>query len=804
VRAELDRAWPSLIPDIIGRAASARPASLMRQRDHWPHIETLMSNTSTSLRRSFLAATTALISPALLCATSLLPPFATTASAQSAERLPPVTVNSPQQRKRKPRGVVTAAPPAAARSGDISAADQSPSSVPASASLPPRAGFDRGLSSSDSASLVTDLPGGAAWGAGGVSSLPAINGFGADRLQVAVNSMLISPACPNEMNPPLSFVNPAMIAKMRAYLGVGPVSVGGDYIGSRIDVTTAPPAFAPAQAGWVASTQLSSFFRSNGNAYGVDATATLANHDTSITYTGGWVRSGNYKAGDGTTVKSTLYETQNHAISISKQTFGNLFTFQIGGQFIPYQGYVNQYMDMVYNRGLYANGRYEGVFDWGKFEASAFVHQIRHTMGFIAPDKIGEMPMDTKGLDAGYSMKATVAVSGHDLLRIGNELALNRLDDWWNPVAGSMMMSPNTFININGGTRDRVGAFVEWERHWDRQWTSIVGLRNDVVWMNTGNVQGYNAMSYGADAAAFNALDRARTDVHVDGSALLRYEPNDMSQYEFGFARKTRSPNLYERYAWSTNAMAMKMIGWFGDGNGYVGNLDLRPEKAHTVSFTAGWHDPAQRVWGVKLTPYASYVQDYIDVDRCSTASCLASNPANLTANTGFVYLQFANHDATLYGINVEGRLTVWDNPIYGQGQVRGLIGYVRGQRTDGVDLYHMMPINAKLALDHLLGGWTNSIELRLVGSKDQVSQVHNELTTPAYALLNLRTGYQWQHVRLDLGIDNLFNQNYYLPLGGADLVDYKVVSMMGSSAAYGYNVRGPGRSFNARLSVSF
>ena len=676
--------------------------------------------------------------------------------------------------------------------------------MPASASLPPRAGFDRGLSSSDSASLVTDLPGGAAWGAGGVSSLPAINGFGADRLQVAINSMLISPACPNEMNPPLSFVNPAMIAKMRAYLGVGPVSVGGDYIGSRIDVTTAPLAFTPAQAGWVASTRLSSFFRSNGNAYGVDATATLANHDTSVTYTGGWVRSGNYKAGDGTTVKSTLYETQNHAISISKQTFGNLFTFQIGGQFIPYQGYVNQYMDMVYNRGLYANGRYEGVFDWGKFEASAFVHQIRHTMGFIAPDKIGEMPMDTEALDAGYSMKATVALSGHDLLRIGNELAVNRLDDWWNPVAGSMMMSPNAFININGGTRDRLGTFVEWERHWDRQWTSILGLRNDVVWMNTGNVQGYNAMSYGADAAAFNALDRARTDVHVDGSALLRYEPNDISQYEFGFARKTRSPNLYERYAWSTNAMAMKMIGWFGDGNGYVGNLDLKPEKAHTVSFTAGWHDPAQRVWGVKLTPYASYVHDYIDVDRCSTASCLASNPANLTANTGFVYLQFANHDATLYGINVEGRLTVWDNPIYGQGQVRGLIGYVRGQRTDGVDLYHMMPINAKFALDHLLGGWTNSIELQLVGSKDQVSQVHNELTTPAYALLNLRTGYQWQHVRLDLGIDNLFNQNYHLPLGGADLVDYKVVSMMGSSAAYGYNVKGPGRSFNARLSVNF
>ncbi|WP_315742009.1 MULTISPECIES: TonB-dependent receptor [unclassified Bradyrhizobium] len=764
-----------------------------------------MSYPSTGHRRPLLLATAALFAPALLTTTALVPPLATAARAQTADRLPTVTVNAPQPRraKRKPHPAANAQP-ATTPAATTATRDEHTASPIGATTLPPQAGVQRALSSSDSASLVTDLPGGATWGAGGVSSLPAINGFGADRLQVAINSMLISPACPNEMNPPLSFVNPAMVAKMRAYLGIGPVSVGGDYVGSRIDVTTAPPAFAPETAGWITSTQLSSFFRSNGNAYGVDASATVANRDTSITYTGGWVRSGNYKAGDGSTIKSTLYETQNHAISVSKQTFGNLFTFQVGGQFIPYQGYVNQYMDMVYNRGLFANGRYEGVFDWGKLEASAFVHQIRHTMGFIAPDKVADMPMDTKGLDTGYAVKVTIPVSGHDLLRVGNELALNRLDDWWSPVAGSMMMGPNTFININGGTRDRVGTFVEWERHWDRQWTSIIGVRNDVVWMNTGNVQGYNAMTSGADAAAFNGSDRARTDIHLDGSALVRYEPNDVSQYELGFARKTRSPNLYERYAWSTDAMAMQMIGWFGDGNGYVGNLDLKPEKAHTVSFAAGWHDPAQKIWDVKVTPYASYVQDYIDVDRCGTASCLANNPANLTANNGFVYLQFANHDATLYGVNVEGRLTVWDDLIYGQGQVRGLIGYVRGKRTDGIDLYHMMPINAKLALDHRLGSWTSSIELQLVGSKDVVSQVHNELTTPGYALVNLRTGYQWQHARIDLGIDNLFDQNYYLPLGGADLVDYKVVSMMGSSAAYGYAVKGPGRSFNARLSVNF
>ncbi|OZA94525.1 MAG: hypothetical protein B7X67_26880, partial [Rhizobiales bacterium 39-66-18] len=62
------------------------------------------------------------------------------------------------------------------------------------------------LWTSDSGALISRIPGGATWGAGGVSSLPAVNGMGADRVQVAINNMIFSPACPNEMNPPLSYV----------------------------------------------------------------------------------------------------------------------------------------------------------------------------------------------------------------------------------------------------------------------------------------------------------------------------------------------------------------------------------------------------------------------------------------------------------------------------------------------------------------------------------------------------------------------------------------------------------------------
>ncbi len=748
----------------------------------------MLANSSGGFRRA-LRQSTALIGPSLtvLCLAPLAPLPVAAQSAADVD-LPTLVVRAPQT------------------TTDAAAVDADFTPVP-DAAISGSTAAAATLVTSDSGSLLNRIPGGAAWGAGGVSSLPAINGMGADRVQIGIDGMLFGMACPNQMNPPLSFVNPAMISGLDVFYGTAPVSVGGDYTGARVNVSVAPPVFTPGEA-VTTSGRVSGFYRSNGNAYGVDASLTMSNADTSVNYTGGWSRASDYTAGDGTKIKSTMYETQNHALSISRKINDQLFTFQIGGQFIPYEGFVNQYMDMVDNKSLFANGRYEGLFDWGKLEANVFANRVRHTMGYIEPDKTGDMPMDTRTTDIGYGVKGTIGVSAQDIVRVGTDFLYNELDDWWPPVDGSMMMSPDTFISINDGQRVRVGAFAEWERKLDAQWTAVLGLRNDIVWMNTGDVEGYNAMMYGADAARFNAQDHARTDIHLDGSAILRYQPDTGSLYEFGFARKTRSPNFYERYAWSTSAMAMKMIGWFGDGNGYVGNLDLEPEIAHTVSFTATFSDPAKKAWELKVSPYYSYVVDYIDADRCALAGCLAAKPSNLYAQDSFVYLQFANHDAWLYGVNIDGRLALWDDDRFGQGAFRGSLNFVQGQRTDGVNLYHMMPLNSTLAVDQTLnlgwGTWTNSLELQLVAAKTLVSQVRNEVETDAYALLNFRTSYQKDMLRVDFAVENIFDTNYDLPLGGANLSNYRTVSMMGSSPTWGYPVAGPGRSFNTRVTLQF
>src|SRR5690606_34322007 len=232
-------------------------------------------------------------------------------------------------------------------------------------------------------------------------------------------------------------------------------------------------------------------------------------------------------------------------------------------------------------------------------------------------------------------------------LRIGHDFHRFTLDDWWPAVPDSMMMGPLDYININNGERDRIGVFVESDLRWNAQWSTLLGVRSDTVKMDAGDVQPYSWMPGmmnvdRAAALAFNAREHQRDDTHVDLTALVRYEPNNTAAYDVGYARKTRSPNLYERYSWGVGTMATRMIGWFGDANGYVGNLDLKPETAHTLSATFDWHDAQRALWEIKITPYYTYVDDYVDADVIGSTMLTGGIPRNT--------LQFDNHDATLYG----------------------------------------------------------------------------------------------------------------------------------------------------------
>ena len=737
------------------------------------------------------------IGAALLLPASAL--FASTARAQQSQgsTLPPVVV---QQKKNKPvkkpaqsQAQVAAPAPAPAEAAQREA-DQSIAAAPAnSTTINSDAIADKKPATNDTAQLFSGTPGVAFATNGGVSSWPAIHGLADERVRTELDGMPLTSACPNHMNPVLSYADPASVGKVQVIAGITPVSAGGDSLGGTIRVDSAAPRFAAVPGEVITYGSVSVFVRSNGDGISTGGSVSAATSNINVTYTGSWAKSSNYKDGHGDTVYSTRYETENHKLSVAVRDNSNLLVIEAGAQHIPYQGFPNEYMNMTGNDSYFINGHYIGQFNWGKLDLRAYYQNTWHQMNLDSEgNKLGymggfPMPMNTHGQNFGYSAKADLPQSSRDMLRIGSEFHGVLLNDTWPSVPGTMGMCCNYFVNMNGGRRYDLGTFVEWERKWDSQWSTLVGIRNDTIWMNTGTVQGYNTTSmYQPDANTFNKEDRARSFADFDATALARYQASPWSTFEGGYSMKTRAPSLYELYDWSSNGMAAEMNGWAGDGNRYIGNINLKAETAHTVSLTYDVHDAgsykdsgASREWVLKVTPYYSYVDNYIDVRRCSipgaaNAKCTpggAGYTTNQSLPYGSVYLQYVNQDAEIYGADIYGRMPLLRNDEIGKFSLVGVAGYDRGNNlTSGGGLYHMMPLNAKLTLQHNLGNWSNAAEVQLVANKDNVETVRNELQTPGYAVVNLRSSYLWGNVRFDLGVENLFNQQYYSPLGGAYL----------------------------------
>ncbi|MBK5941729.1 TonB-dependent receptor [Halochromatium roseum] len=733
-------------------------------------------------------------------------------------------------------------------------------------SLGPSAIAPQRARTSDTAKLLTGLPGVSAYGAGGVSSLPAIRGLADERLRTTVDGMDLLASCPNHMNPPMSYIDPTAVGRIEVFAGVTPVSVGGDSIGGTIVVESAPPAFAKSGERLVEG-EMGAFYRSNGDSWGGNLSATVASEQLSLNYTGAYTQADNDRAGgnfkdydftgraghtlDRDEVGSTAYEASNQSLTLAWTDGRRLLDLSYDHQDIPYEGFPNQRMEMTSNQSDQFNLGYASDLAWGKLNARVYYQQTRHEMDF-GDDKrfwygpgqppLGSggntalngmpcspisgvrmvngmmvgcaagMPMETDSSNFGFTANAEIPVGQDDLLRVGADYQRYRLDDWWSPSGAGMW--PYTFDNINDGQRDRYAAFGEWELTKGR-WTHLLGLRFEAVQMDAGPVSGYNLAApptsgtggpgnQTRDAELFNSRSRSNTDHNWDLAWLARFAPDAMQRYEIGLGQKTRSPNLYERYAWSTWQMAALMNNFVGDGNGYIGNLDLKPEVARTLSITANWHDADEQRWGLQITPYFTYVQDYIDAVQWDSAT---NAPRTVPVEDDFTLLKYANQSAQLFGIDLSADLLLASGTPYGAFSAQLAASYTRGKNEDtGDNLYNIMPLNATLILTQTKGRWQNALEGEFVAAKDDVSQVRNEIETAGYALLHLRSRYQTQRWTLELGVENLFDRFYDLPLGGAYVGQGTTMTIppAPNQPQWGTAVPGPGRSLYAALSYRF
>ena len=675
------------------------------------------------------------------------------------------------------------------------------------------------IMSNDTGKLIDNFLGGNSIHNGGFSSLPMIQGLSDDRIKIKIDGMDLIASCANHMNAPLSYSDPVNIKNISVLAGLSAVDQGGDNIGGVIKIDTVKPIFS-VDENQIFSGQFGTKYKSNNKTISANISLNTADQDTALSYFGSYVKAENYYAGgtfkdaglaasdrgwlDSDEVGSTAYKNQNHQVSFSKVIDNEIYQVIAAYHDSPYENFDNQRMDSVGNKNYQLNLSQKGEYEWGKLTSRIYVDDTNHKHNF-GPDKqytynnmSGQsygMPMEADGITAGLAVDTEIFLNDQDTLKVGSEIQYYQLDDTWASNSGEGMMTGNAFLNINNGKRNRFDIYGQLDSLWTENWITSLGARLGIVQTDSDDVHGYNQTNMNsnqlADSDTFNASKRKKTDENIDISLLTRYNMEEDSSIELGYSMKTRSPNLYQRYTWSTWTMAANMNNLYGDGNGYVGNIDLEPETAHKIGLVLN-HQDDNKNWRIKINPYYTYISDYID--------------ANVIANRGDGYrnLKFDNQTATIYGLDVGADMHLFRTLNFGNFNLLSKFNYQKGRNTDAdTDLYNMMPPNLTLAINQNVGSWNNSLSMLLVDKKDNVNSTRQERETAGFTKFDFVTSYQWESVSIIGEVENILDKSYADPLGGEYLGQGATMST-GITRANGTQVYAMGRSFNVALSYSF
>lgn len=673
----------------------------------------------------------------------------------------------------------------------------------------------RGIANTDAAALMRYIPGGGLNNNGPLSGQMQYRGMFGPRMNVRLDGYYINSGGPNWMDPPLHYMPTSLLDSVEIRRGISSVSTGPG-IGGSVNARYKTSAFTESRD-FEFHGSMNANAHSVDEGYNVGGLLALSNHSHRLHVSASRDDGNAREFGDGE-INGTEYERNfagiGYGFRVGEHEFAIDYrrddTNDAGNPVLP--------LDIAFFNTDLVNASYKGV--WSAFEVKASVNysDVDHRMSnFIlrpAPD-FSALPLppfvgtDRRQVNAqseglGYSLHLSRPL-WNGLINFGIDGHLAEHD----AVVNDPDVAPFFVTNFNKAEIDTYGVFAEWRGDIQPKLNLELGLRYNRVEANTGDVDAQPAnlplaQTMGTPPFAvrmlrdrFNASDHSQADDNVDWVAKLVYAHTDNLDLEVGFSRKTRSSSYLERYLW----IPLEVNAGLGDGNNYVGNIDLDPEVSHQIELAFNWH--TERAY---LAPRAFYrsIDDYIQgvpvaagVPPSTDFFVRAvSGNANGDANP----LRFSNVDAELYGLDA-----MYGVRLSEHWRLDGVFSYTRGKRRDISDnLYRIAPLNTRLSLRYDGEDWSATVEGVAYDRQDKIAQsittnssVGSNAETPGYALANVYAQYRFDELGLQLnaGVENLFDKDYIDHLSGFNRVQ-------GSDVPVGQRISGPGR--NVYMTVNY
>jgi iron complex outermembrane receptor protein len=637
--------------------------------------------------------------------------------------------------------------------------------------------------SPDAAELLREAPGANVNTNGPITGIPQYRGMFGPRIAVSLDGNQLAPSGPNWMDPPLSYAVTAQLESLEVYRGIAPVSVAQEAIGGAIDARKRRIDFGNSDA-FEFDGKLAGSAQSVNAGYQLDADLQAANR-THRFKVGAMLQEGDDAEFARGEILPSSYERRRYDIGYGLQLGDHSLQVEYGYNDTGESGTPALPMDIDYFEGdLYdVTYRYAPA---GRLAltASVYASDLDHGMTNYhlrqppsSPARWRQNIATTDNL--GFRLQAALADdSGSWTAGI----------DGFSEEHDSNIDNPNSpmffVVNFNAAERQVLGAFIERQQELGGSWSGELGLRVNRVSADAGEVNGTPAMMPPAERLrdAFNAADRDQSDTNIDVVARVEYSVSDALSLYGGLAQKQRSASYQERYLW----LPMEATAGLADGQTYIGNIELDPERSRGVEFGVDFDGGS-----LSLRPRLFYnrVDDYIQGTPLAdmhpaTTMVRMMNTANGTKQAD--PLQFNNVDAELYGFDMDWRWQLSPN-----WSLSGLVNYVRGQRRDiDDDLYRIAPANMSNRLTYSANRWNVSVESVLYASQDRVSDTNRERESAGYGIVNLSA--RWQltpALELAGGVDNVFDKTYRSHLGGYNRASNPDVGIGERLPGYGTNV---------------
>ena len=638
----------------------------------------------------------------------------------------------------------------------------------------------------DVGGVVARLPGAALIDNGALSGQVQYRGLFGERLNVRVDGQSFASGGPNLMDPPLHYAPAPLVGVIVVDRGVSPVRNGPGLAGGvdaqfkRIDFSDS----GEARLGY----DVTALGRSVDNGYAVGGVVGAANDRFRFNVLG------SYEDGDDTkfhggAIGSSSYKRAVYGASAGLKLGGQEFGVDLRRQHTGPTGNPPFPMDIRFFHTDFARATWNGELGGIKVESAFSIADVNHAMNnYDLRPAPADMTKYRETLAEARTLNGKIAfivpAAGGDL-RLGFDIEdANKDVTITNPNNANFYINSLADIEIN-----RKGVYAEWTGA--SGWLNAeLGARVDFHDASAGEASVGAAVPMMAAnlAAAFNAADRKWDDTTVDGVVRLWTEEADGVSWRLTLARKNRAPGYVERFSW----LPTMASGGLADGNVYVGDLTLKPETAWLAETGFDW-----RTGRFYLRPTVFYrrIDNYIQGVPFDDTPGVIDTPQEMVAsmNGDATPLRFANVDAELYGVDVDGGVALTDHF-----RLDGVVSFVRGERRDIEDhLYRIAPPSASLTATYAQADWSFSAETVLVADQNKVSAANSERTTDDYALFNLTGDIRVaEGVSLSAGLTNVFNRRYEQHLAGYNRV-------MDSDVAVGERIPGNGRGVFVRLHLT-